>query len=74
HRTADVSAPSEKLLKGRACHSLAAPLAKFCSNHDPVLVLSLAGRTIQDAEKFEQWVDCLHLFQTSDVRVPPSDR
>nr|GFB29048.1 hypothetical protein [Tanacetum cinerariifolium] len=49
-------------------------LAKFCSNHDPVLVVSLAGRTIQDAKKFEQWVDLLHLFQTPDVRVPPSDR
>nr|GFB71853.1 hypothetical protein [Tanacetum cinerariifolium] len=49
-------------------------LAKFCSNHDPVLVVSLARKTIQDAEKFEQWVDLLHLFQTPDVRVPPSDR
>nr|GFA56852.1 hypothetical protein [Tanacetum cinerariifolium] len=49
-------------------------LAKFCSNHDPVLVVSLAGRTIQDVEKFEQWVDLLHLFQTPDVRVPPSDK
>nr|GEX86497.1 reverse transcriptase domain-containing protein [Tanacetum cinerariifolium] len=48
-------------------------LAKFRSNHDPVLVVSLAGRTVQDAEKFEQWVDLLHLFQTPDVRVPLSD-
>nr|GFB89394.1 hypothetical protein [Tanacetum cinerariifolium] len=47
---------------------------KFCSNHDPVLVVSLARKTIQDAEKFEQWADLLHLFQTPDVRVPPSDR
>nr|GFD27174.1 hypothetical protein [Tanacetum cinerariifolium] len=45
-------------------------LAKICSNHDPVLVVSLAGKTIQDAEKFKQWVDLLHLFQTPDVRVP----
>nr|GFB37163.1 hypothetical protein [Tanacetum cinerariifolium] len=49
-------------------------LAKICSNHDLVLVVSLARRTIQDAEKFEQWVDLLHLFQTPNVRVPPSDR
>nr|GFA52941.1 hypothetical protein [Tanacetum cinerariifolium] len=48
-------------------------LAKFCSNHDPVLVVSLAGKTIQDTKKFEQWVDLLHMFQTPDVRVPPSD-
>nr|GFB52376.1 hypothetical protein [Tanacetum cinerariifolium] len=60
--TTDVFAPSEKLPKGRACHSSSAPLAKFCANHDLVLVVSLAGKTIQDAEKSEQWVDLLHLF------------
>nr|GFD00545.1 hypothetical protein [Tanacetum cinerariifolium] len=49
-------------------------LAKFCSSYDPVLVVSLAGKTIQDAERFEQLVDLRHLFQTPDVRVPPSDR
>nr|GEY31521.1 hypothetical protein [Tanacetum cinerariifolium] len=49
-------------------------LAKFCSSHDLVLVVSLTGKTIQDAERFEQWVDLRHLFQTPDVRVPPSDR
>nr|GEW68000.1 reverse transcriptase domain-containing protein [Tanacetum cinerariifolium] len=30
-------------------------LEKFCSSHDPVMVVSLGGKTIQDAEKFEQW-------------------
>nr|GFD10731.1 hypothetical protein [Tanacetum cinerariifolium] len=48
-------------------------LAKFCSSHDPVMVISLAGKTIQDAERFEHWVDLRHLFQTPNVRVPPSD-
>nr|GEU75176.1 hypothetical protein [Tanacetum cinerariifolium] len=38
------------------------------------MVVSLAGKTIQDAEMFEQLVDHRHLFQTPDVRVPPSDR
>nr|GFD13897.1 hypothetical protein [Tanacetum cinerariifolium] len=49
-------------------------LAKFCSSHDPVMVVSLARKTIQDAERFDQLVDHRHLFQTPDVRVPPSDR
>nr|GFD20312.1 hypothetical protein [Tanacetum cinerariifolium] len=49
-------------------------LAEFCSNHNPVKVVSLAGKTIQDAEMFEQLVDHRHLFQTPDVEVPPSDR
>nr|GFD63560.1 hypothetical protein [Tanacetum cinerariifolium] len=39
-----------------------------------VKVVSLAGKTIQDAEMFEQLVDRRHLIQTPDVRVPPSDR
>nr|GFD45906.1 hypothetical protein [Tanacetum cinerariifolium] len=33
-----------------------------------------AGKTIQDAEMFEQLVDHRHLSQTPDVRFPPSDR
>nr|GFB96273.1 hypothetical protein [Tanacetum cinerariifolium] len=41
---------------------------------DPVLEVSLAGKTIQDAKKFEQLVDLLHMFQTPNVRVRPSDR
>nr|GFC39038.1 hypothetical protein [Tanacetum cinerariifolium] len=49
-------------------------LAEFCSSHDPVKVVLLARKTIQDAEMFEQLVDRRHLFQTPDVRVPPSDR
>nr|GFC22729.1 hypothetical protein [Tanacetum cinerariifolium] len=49
-------------------------LAELCSSHDPVMVVSLAGKTIQDAKRFEQLVDRRHLFQTLDVRVPPSDR
>nr|GFA14259.1 hypothetical protein [Tanacetum cinerariifolium] len=49
-------------------------LAEFYSKHDPVKVVSLAGKTIQDAEMFEQLVDLRHLFQTLDVGVPPSDR
>nr|GFC15220.1 hypothetical protein [Tanacetum cinerariifolium] len=36
--------------------------------------VSLVGKTIQDAEMFEQLVDRRHLFQTPDVGVPPSDR
>nr|GFD04154.1 hypothetical protein [Tanacetum cinerariifolium] len=48
-------------------------LTEFCSSHDPVMVVSLAGKTIQDAERFEQLVDRRHLFQTPDVRVPPSN-
>nr|GFD44436.1 hypothetical protein [Tanacetum cinerariifolium] len=37
-------------------------------------VVFLAGKTIQDAEMFEQLVDHRHLSQTSDVGFPPSDR
>nr|GFC45427.1 hypothetical protein [Tanacetum cinerariifolium] len=48
-------------------------LVRSYSNHDPVLEVSLAGKIIQDAEKFEQSVDLLHLFQTPDVGVRPSD-
>nr|GFC92230.1 hypothetical protein [Tanacetum cinerariifolium] len=48
-------------------------LAEFCSSHDQVMVVSLAGKTIQDAERLEQLVDRRHLFQTPNVRVPPSD-
>nr|GFD62021.1 hypothetical protein [Tanacetum cinerariifolium] len=44
------------------------------SKHDPVKVDSLAGRTIQDAEMFEQLVNHRHLSYTPDVRFPPSDR
>nr|GFC82857.1 hypothetical protein [Tanacetum cinerariifolium] len=36
--------------------------------------VSLAGKIIQDAEKFEQSVDLLHLFQTPGVGVRSSDR
>nr|GEV53246.1 putative reverse transcriptase domain-containing protein [Tanacetum cinerariifolium] len=43
-------------------------------SHDLVMVVSLARKTIQDAERLEHWVDLRHLFQTPDVRVPPSDR
>nr|GFB05163.1 hypothetical protein [Tanacetum cinerariifolium] len=32
-------------------------LAKFYSSHDPVMVVSFTGKTIQDAERFEQLVD-----------------
>nr|GFD23605.1 hypothetical protein [Tanacetum cinerariifolium] len=49
-------------------------LAEFYSKHDPVKVVSLAGKTIQDAEMFEQLVDHRHLSQTPDVGVPPADR
>nr|GFC51644.1 hypothetical protein [Tanacetum cinerariifolium] len=35
---------------------------------------SLAGKTIQDDEMFEQLVDPRHLFQTPNVEIPPSDR
>nr|GFC11702.1 hypothetical protein [Tanacetum cinerariifolium] len=49
-------------------------LAEFCSNHDPVKVVSLAGKTIQDAGMFEQLVDHRHLSHTPDVGFPPSDR
>nr|GFC23798.1 hypothetical protein [Tanacetum cinerariifolium] len=49
-------------------------LAELYSKHDPVKVVSLAWKTIQDAEMFEQLVDHQHLPQTPDVGVPPSDR
>nr|GFD45271.1 hypothetical protein [Tanacetum cinerariifolium] len=49
-------------------------LVEFYSNHDLVKVVSLAGKTIQDAEMFEQLVDHRHLFQTPDVGVLPSDK
>nr|GFD16562.1 hypothetical protein [Tanacetum cinerariifolium] len=39
-----------------------------------VMVVSLAGRTIQDAEMFEQLVDHMHLSHTLEVRFPPSDK
>nr|GEW16966.1 hypothetical protein [Tanacetum cinerariifolium] len=45
-----------------------------CSNHGPELEVSSAEKTIQDAEKIEQWVNHLHLFQTPDMRVRPSER
>nr|GFC27374.1 hypothetical protein [Tanacetum cinerariifolium] len=50
------------------------PVVVYRLLHDPMMVVSLAGKTIQDAKRFEQLVDRRHLFQTSDVRVPPSDR
>nr|GEV90385.1 hypothetical protein [Tanacetum cinerariifolium] len=49
-------------------------LAELCSKHDPVMVVFLAGKTIQDAEMFELLVDHRHLSHTPDVRFPPSDR
>nr|GFD06976.1 hypothetical protein [Tanacetum cinerariifolium] len=49
-------------------------LAELYSKHDLVKVVSLAEKTIQDAEMFEQLVDHRHLSQTPDVGVPPSDR
>nr|GFA02147.1 hypothetical protein [Tanacetum cinerariifolium] len=49
-------------------------LAELYSKHDPVRVVSLAGKTIEDAEMFEQLVDHWHLSQTPDVGFPPSDR
>nr|GFD43750.1 hypothetical protein [Tanacetum cinerariifolium] len=42
--------------------------------HDPVMVVSLAGRTIQDAEMFEQLVDHRNLSHTPEVGFPPSDK
>nr|GFD20161.1 hypothetical protein [Tanacetum cinerariifolium] len=39
-----------------------------------LMVVSLAGRTIQDAEMFEQLVDHLHLSRTPEVGFPPSDK
>nr|GFD37592.1 hypothetical protein [Tanacetum cinerariifolium] len=47
--------------------------AELYSKHDPVKVVSLAGKTIQDAGMFEQLVDHRHLSQTPDVGFPPSD-
>nr|GFD52388.1 hypothetical protein [Tanacetum cinerariifolium] len=49
-------------------------LTELCSKHDPVMVVSLAGRTIQDAEMFEQLVDHLHLSHTPKVGFPLSDK
>nr|GFD36689.1 hypothetical protein [Tanacetum cinerariifolium] len=49
-------------------------LARSCSNHDSKLEVSSAEKTIQDAEKIKQWSDHLHLFQTPDIRVRPSER
>nr|GFD56426.1 hypothetical protein [Tanacetum cinerariifolium] len=49
-------------------------LAELYSKHDPIKVVSLVKKTIQDVEMFEQLVDHLHLSQTPDVGVPPSDR
>nr|GFD45979.1 hypothetical protein [Tanacetum cinerariifolium] len=49
-------------------------LAELYSKHDPVKVVSLVGKTIQDAKMFEQLVDHQHLSQTPDVEFPPSDR
>nr|GFD43556.1 hypothetical protein [Tanacetum cinerariifolium] len=48
-------------------------MAELYSKHDPVKVVSLAGKTIQDAEMFQQLVDHRHLSQTPDVGVPSSD-
>nr|GFA98797.1 hypothetical protein [Tanacetum cinerariifolium] len=49
-------------------------LAELYSKHDPVMVVSLAGRTIQDAKMFEQLVDHRHLSHTPEVGFPPSDK
>nr|GFC76087.1 hypothetical protein [Tanacetum cinerariifolium] len=49
-------------------------LAELYSKHDSVKVVFLVGKTIQDAEMFEQLVDHRHLSQTLDVGFPPSDR
>nr|GFB24750.1 hypothetical protein [Tanacetum cinerariifolium] len=48
-------------------------LPELYSKHDPVKVVSLARKTIQDAKMFEQLVDHRHLSQTPDVGFPPSD-
>nr|GFC72973.1 hypothetical protein [Tanacetum cinerariifolium] len=48
-------------------------LAELYSKHDPVMVISLAGKTIQDVEMFEQFVDHRHLSHTPEVGFPPSD-
>nr|GEZ78211.1 hypothetical protein [Tanacetum cinerariifolium] len=49
-------------------------LARSCSNHDPELEVSSVEKTIQNAERIELWVDHLHLFQTPDMKVRPSER
>nr|GFC18076.1 hypothetical protein [Tanacetum cinerariifolium] len=49
------------------------PLAGLYSKHDPVKVVSVARKTTQDAEMFEELVDHRHLSQTPDVGFPPSD-
>nr|GFD35982.1 hypothetical protein [Tanacetum cinerariifolium] len=49
-------------------------LARSCSNYDLELEVSSAEKTIQDAERIEQWVDHLHLCQTPDMRVRLSER
>nr|GFD07709.1 hypothetical protein [Tanacetum cinerariifolium] len=49
-------------------------LAELYSKHDPVMVVSLAGRPIQDVEMFGQLVDHLHLSHTPEVGFPPSDK
>nr|GFD09847.1 hypothetical protein [Tanacetum cinerariifolium] len=46
--------------------------AELCSKHDSVMVVSFAGRTIQDAEMFEQLVAHLHLSHTPEVGFPLS--
>nr|GEZ12194.1 hypothetical protein [Tanacetum cinerariifolium] len=38
------------------------------------LEVSSVEKTIQNAKRIELWVDHLHLFQTPDMRVRPSDR
>nr|GFB85997.1 hypothetical protein [Tanacetum cinerariifolium] len=49
-------------------------LARSCSNHDSELEVSSVEKTNQNAEKIKLWFDHQHLFQTSDMRVRPSDR
>nr|GFC06155.1 hypothetical protein [Tanacetum cinerariifolium] len=48
-------------------------LAELCSKYDPVMVVSLVGRIIQDTEKFEQLVDHLHLFHTPEEVLKECD-
>nr|GFD33613.1 hypothetical protein [Tanacetum cinerariifolium] len=77
--TVDLLGRTNQKFKGQCInvepvHDEVGELAKFCSSHNPVMVVSLAGKIIQDAERFKHWVDLRHLFQTPDVRVPPSNR
>nr|GFD30813.1 hypothetical protein [Tanacetum cinerariifolium] len=72
--TSVIRLPPDDIQALSGCYMILSSIHRSCSNHDLELEVSSAEETIQDAEKFEQEVDLLHMFQTLDVKVLQSKR